>query len=225
MVTIHYAGGNAYSYRFVEEYLASFEIINFELPGRGKRIREDLFQDSKQAVDDLVLKLKNVVGSDYILYGHSLGALLAYAAASELAKIGNPPKAIVVSGNAGPSEREKRELHKLPDSLFQKELATLGGIPDQILNNSEMMEFFTPILRADIRIAEEFDFSVYDLLNIPIHVLMGHEEKYVSDIDNWKQLTKSKFRKSILQGDHFFILKNEVALAKTLNEYVECSSL
>ncbi len=42
---LHFAGGNYYSFRFMFPQLNEFEIIPVELPGRGKRMKENLLKD------------------------------------------------------------------------------------------------------------------------------------------------------------------------------------
>lgn len=204
--TIHFAGGNCYSYRKFDNYSLEQEFIHLELPGRGKRMDEELILDSNDAVDEVVNQILNhSPSSNFIIFGHSMGALLAYGAASKLSDIGMVPKAIVVSGNPGPEIKRNNELSSLPKELFIEELSNLGGIPKEILDNEDAIDFFLPIIRADFKISECFNFSPMNKLEVPIHAVMGDVEGFVDDIDNWKRFTNSKFEKTILSGGHFFI--------------------
>lgn len=215
--TIHFAGGNSYSYRSFGKNALAFEFVHLELPGRGKRMGEDLLSDSNDAIDDVVNQIQNQLnGSEFIIFGHSMGALLAYGAASKLADKGISPNAIVVSGNPGPEIKRGKELSSLPKELFLEELISLGGIPEEIANNADIIDFFLPILRADIQIAEFFDYSPEEKLEVPIHAVMGNVERCVEDIDNWKRFTNSTFEKTILSGGHFFIHEHANEMVKII---------
>lgn len=207
IITLHYAGGNAYSYRFLDEYFHSHTIINLELPGRGRRIREDLLNDAPSAIHDLFLQVKEAVQNDsYILFGHSMGALMSFAVAAKMTSISKPPLKIVVSGNPGPGIRENRAIYALSDDDFIQEVAKLGGMHKDLLNNQEIMTFFIPIMKSDFQIVEEFDVSEFGPLAVPIHAVMGDKEDYVDDIENWKTFTKSDFKKICFLVDIFLFM-------------------
>ena len=219
IVTMHYAGGNAYSYRFLEEYLNLYEVINLELPGRGRRIKEDLIRDPLHAVEDLFIQVKSKIhDDDYIIYGHSMGALLAFAVAAKMSNIGRPPKKIVVSGNAGPGIHENKSIYKYSNHDFQEEIVKLGGMHEDVLNSPEIMSFFLPIIKSDFQVAEEFDVAEFGQLKIPIHVIMGSEEEYVDHIENWKNFTQAELKKDVLVGNHFFIHEHPEILAKIISQ-------
>lgn len=218
IITLHYAGGNAYSYRFMEEYFLEHEFINLELPGRGRRTREEKLNDSTAAVEDMFNQLNERLGGgeEYVIYGHSMGALLAFGVSSKMTQIGAPPRRLVVSGSAGPGVGEKKGVFNYPDKEFQEELAQLGGMHEDLLNNEEIMSFFTPILKADFQIAEEFKSEEYMPLKAPIHAIMGDAEVNAASIDNWKEYTTGHFEKSVLTGNHFFIHDHPKELAKII---------
>ena len=83
---LHYAGGNVYSFNFIKPYLnGQFNFIPIELPGRGKRMREDLLFNKDLAVKDVLNQiLENLNSNPFLIYGHSMGASIGFSVINEL---------------------------------------------------------------------------------------------------------------------------------------------
>lgn len=73
---IPFSGGNAYSYAEFKKYLPDhIELCNLELPGRGKRIAEELLTSIDTMTEDLFRQVESKLEGNYVIFGHSLGAL------------------------------------------------------------------------------------------------------------------------------------------------------
>ena len=204
----HYAGGNIYSFNFLKKYLDPyFEVISLELPGRGKRMSEDLIKDRELAVQDQfneIIKYRKK-GSKYALYGHSMGAIVGFELVKLLNKNEDSPVALIVSGNPGPGEFRDQVRYNLNGEDFILALKELGGIPNEVYETKELFDFFEPILRADFEIVERSIKELSGEINCPIYCAMGSKEKYVDKISNWQNFTKKNFEYKIFEGGHFFI--------------------
>jgi len=206
---LHFAGGNSYSFQFMAAYLKDFEVISLELPGRGRRMGEDLLRDFDLAALDLYDQVVRQLNSpDFLIYGHSMGAYLGLRVSSMLEEAGRPPAYLFVSGNAGPGIREGKNRHMLEREEFIGELKRLGGIPKEFFEDNELFELFEPILRADFEIAERNDIKDEPAIAAPLFAMMGDQEENVEEIANWGRYTQSQYRYEILEGDHFFIHKH-----------------
>ncbi|MBB6498880.1 thioesterase II family protein [Pedobacter cryoconitis] len=219
LILLHFAGGNSHSFNFMLPYLQDFEIIPLELPGRGRRIGEELLKDFDLAALDIY---KQVIGklnsSKFIIYGHSMGAYLALKVASLLEKANKAPSYIFVSGNAGPGLENKTTRYLLGREDFIVELKKLGGIPDEVFEYEDMLDFFLPVLRADFEISERNKAEVDTLISSPIYAMMGDQETKVEHITNWKNFTKSHFGYKIFEGGHFFIHKDYQEVARLIKD-------
>ena len=203
---LHYAGGNIYSFRFMESYFRDFEMIALELPGRGRRMTEALLTDFDAAAADLAAQISQYSPRPgFILYGHSMGALLALQVALLLEEMDLSPGYLVVSGNPGPGIKEATFRYLMDKEDFKKELHKLGGMPSEIFVNKELFDFFEPILRADFQLAETGNLRSFASVRCPIYAMMGQEEEYVEELPNWKNCTQSNFDSEVIAGDHFFI--------------------
>ncbi|WP_166923742.1 thioesterase II family protein [Flavobacterium poyangense] len=225
---LHFAGGNCYSYDFLKKKLKAkdFSVYALELPGRGKRYNENLLLNKKEAIQDYVKQIKNLRNKEpYIIYGHSMGATLGFSVVREMEQEKDAPLQLIVTGNAGPGlkvfeendTKIKKDRYTLPDPEFKTVLRELGGIPEEVLENQELFDFFSPIIRADFQVLETGGFIEQNTkIDCPIHAIMGDSEKRAHRIDNWKKYTTANFKSQILPGNHFFIHDHPEEIASIL---------
>lgn len=205
---LHFAGGNAYSYQFLKPFFPSnIEVHCLELPGRGRRITAPRLHDKNRAVEDLVHQLTTLRdGTPYVIYGHSMGATLGFEVCRKMEEKKDAPLTFVASGNSGPGTGIKKNRYLMTKEDLKKDLRSLGGFPEEILENEELFDFFEPIIRGDFQILEEDQGEEPTTpINTGIVCLMGESEETVARIDNWKTYTTGNFSSRTFAGDHFFI--------------------
>jgi surfactin synthase thioesterase subunit len=205
-----FAGGNKYSFDFLKPYLnpkIRFEVL--EYAGRGNRISEKPIDSIDSIVDDLWLNTLNFTEEDqpYIIYGHSMGALIAFLLCHEIQKKGlKKPSKLIVSGKKAPQAKREEKIWNYPSEQFWKELINLGGIPREIQNEVTLRDFFEPIIRADFKAVEELFFQRKNVLDIPIKVLYGDGElERENDFLDWNLETSNEVTFYKFKGNHFFI--------------------
>ena len=208
-----FAGGNKYSYRGYGEKAPSFlNVTTLEYPGRGARMKEPFICDIEALVNDMYKQISEKVDQMYYaIYGHSLGGLVAYLLTRKLIENNHKaPLHLFITGTSGPSatSRFDRKRHLLPKKEFIEEMKEFDGIPDEILQNEELFDYFEPILRADFKASENYVYENYAPLDIPFTVITGTEEDMeIADIHLWQKETRciADFRQ--MPGRHFFIFK------------------
>lgn len=206
---LHFAGGSSYSFKSMEPYLQEFEYIPLELPGRGRRMEEHLLDTFDEAVEDTVGQIVRALKPGYfVLFGHSMGAIIALKVASMLESMNIVPHHVIVSGTHAPGVKIFKKRYGLEEDEFKMELKELGGTPDEVFSNEDLYSFFAPIIRADFKVVEDSEFTDFPILRSPILALMGSEEEDVDKIDSWRRFSTSGFESFILEGDHFFIYKH-----------------
>ncbi|WP_442591961.1 thioesterase II family protein [Pedobacter sp. AW31-3R] len=216
----HFAGGNCHSFQFLYPHLKDFDIIPLELPGRGRRIRENLLTDFDLAATDLYNQLITKLTNNRItIYGHSMGASLALKVVSMLEAKTEIECTLIVSGSHGPTPIKRTLKYNLPEDEFIEELKLLGGIPDEIYADTDMMQIFLPILRADFQLLELSDLNSLPPLKTPVFVIMGDQEKHLDEIDNWQRFSQTRINTKIYSGGHFFIHKNAGKLAADIKTW------
>ncbi len=227
-----YAGGSAAAYRRWPELMPEdIEVCPVELPGRGHRFSEPARLQLEGLTAEIHAGLAPMLGEPYALFGHSLGAMVAFEFARRLTAAGDPlPVRLFVSGQRAPHRPDpKPPLHDLPDGAFLEEIRALGGTPPDIFANPELMELFLPILRADFQMGETFVWVPSGPLPVPLSALGGLEDDQVSleDLAGWQAYTRADFRIRRFPGDHFFLCQSEsqvvVAIVEQLRDRV-CSA-
>ena len=206
----HFAGGSSFSYDYLRK-IPGIDITALELPSRGKRIKEALLTDLNDAVQDYYNQIiKNTNGNDYVIYGHSMGALLGYLVCHKIQENNLPlPSKLIVSGRKAPSIVRDRNIAKLPDNKFLKEVYDLGGMPDEIKNYPELVNFFLPILKSDFALIESYVHEKRDKLKVPIDVFFGSSEAYDFEMDGWIEESSQLVNITKLEGNHFFIYDHQ----------------
>lgn len=184
------------------------KVSGIELPGRGCRAGEELCLSLEELADDVFAQLRKNIGKDrYALFGHSMGAALAYLCLLRIRRAGLPlPEALFLSGKEAPAVSKGKVRHLLPRSEFIKMLHDLGGCPLEILQNEELIAYFEPILRADFQAVETWQHRAEEPLPVPLVVLIGHGD----DVDRdeaaaWSLETSRSFQLHEFDGGHFFI--------------------
>lgn len=207
---LHFSGGNVYSLQNLFAGLKdTMNVELLELPGRGKRFNEELLDNRDAAVADLLSQIQSRrTGAPYVLYGHSMGAELGFIICHEMELRNDPPLCFIPTGNAGPNVHKREKIAELDREAFFAKLKEMGGMTNEILENEELLDYFEPILRADFKLLEDAEEVLIDYkINTPVMAVMGDEEKYVSEIRNWKAYTEGSFDHKVVSGDHFFIYK------------------
>lgn len=201
-----HAGGSASIYRaWVED--TALAIHPIQPPGRDARIREPAYTRVADYVADLVHAIAPHLDRPYALFGHSLGAIVAFELARALRRRGDAlPRRLFVSG--APAPRVTRpHLHDLPEPALIAELARMGGTHPEILAHRELLDMVLPTMRADLEASDTYVYAPEPALSCPITALVGTHDPFASAADaaGWADETSGGFVLHEVPGDHFFI--------------------
>ncbi|RBL90276.1 thioesterase II family protein [Chitinophaga flava] len=217
----HFAGGSRFSYHMYNAVApAGLNIVPVELPGRGDRIQEPLLTDVHLMVEDMFQQIKQQLHTPYAIYGHSLGALLAYLVSARIMQEGlNNPIHLFVSGRSAPStiRTSTTLVSSLPHTEFIDRLKEYGGFPEDLLADEHIMRFFGPILRSDFRGVENYSYQGPAALQVPITVMIGQEDKTTyENACTWALETSGKVTVKVFPGKHFFIYDHPKEIVQTI---------
>lgn len=219
---IPYAGAGASAYR---DWHASIrddvEVVGIQLPGRESRFSEPPLV----SIDDIVGQLTEVIAQHgdkpFVLFGHSLGALVSYELTRAIQQLrGSTPRHLIVSGTRAPCcPRRDDPIHQLDDDTFLDRIKSFNGTPPSLLQDMELMKLFTPLLRADFRAAESYRYVDRGPIWCPVTVLGGDEDDGVplDDLSAWSSMCRSRYDRHVFHGDHFFIHKHKAAVIDIIN--------
>ncbi|MET8560890.1 alpha/beta fold hydrolase [Streptomyces flaveolus] len=212
-----HAGAGSGAYRaWISALAPDIDVRPVELPGRDGRYAEPPRTSVTDLAHGCAGELLAALGHEtenrpYALFGHSLGAVVAYETARVLLRRGRPPAMLVVSGSEPPHRltAPARPCHRLPDDAFLAEVIRLGGTSPDIREERELLRVMLPALRADFTAAETYRHRPGGLpLPIPIAVYAGSEDMTLVQrhLDDWRRLTRVPVvRHRRFPGDHFYL--------------------
>jgi surfactin synthase thioesterase subunit len=195
-------------------------LVPVELPGRGSRLDEPAAREFAplvaQLCDEQALVLQR---GRYALFGHSMGALLAYGMAQRQRALGRPlPLALFASASPAPSQRDPdRFAGKDHDDALIADLRRQGGTPDEVFGNAELLRMTLDTLDADYRVCESFRPGAAGPLPLPLHVFAGRQDDIAAErLQAWRRETGHRFSLQWFDGGHFFLRPHEDAVLAAL---------
>lgn len=209
LVCVPYAGAGAGVYREWAAGLPSdVELVATRLPGRENRVREEPYTTWNALAPAFSTALRTQVRAPYVLFGHSMGGMLAYEAVTR--ETGHLPERVIISGCRAPHvPRAVPAVHDLPDDEFADGLARLAGTPPEVLAAPGLLAMLTPMLRADLRLAETWsqDRPRPRPVPVPLTTLRGTEDEVApaAAVAAWQPLASRGLRSHDVPGGHFFL--------------------
>jgi medium-chain acyl-[acyl-carrier-protein] hydrolase len=193
-----YAGAGTHAFReFARELPERIEVAALRLPGRCAGAGEPAVTRIDSVVERLAEAVVPHLTKPSVFFGHSMGAHLAFELARHLAGTGRPgPDRLLVSGCPAPHEKQAGEPGQaLPEEMFTR------------AEGSELREVALDSLRADLTLAQSYEYLPGPPLNVPIHAFHGHEDPIAGgpQMAEWVTHTNRYFTILGLAGDHFFI--------------------
>jgi len=206
-----YAGGGASIYReWGSDLPRDIEVCPVQLPGRENRIREEPIRRMEPLLDALSSGLDAYLDRPFALFGHSMGATIGYELARRLRAEGkNGPLVLLVAARRAPHvPPPESPIYDLPDESFKQSLRDLAGTPEGFFDDTELVQLFEPMLRADFEINDTYRPSGDLLLDCPISVFGALDDDAVplGHLEAWREVTRGPFRLEMLPGDHFTVI-------------------
>ncbi|MFD5877011.1 thioesterase II family protein [Streptomyces sp. NPDC060322] len=198
------------------------EVVPVRLPGRETRLRQPRLTTCAELREDLLGRLAEAAyQGPYALYGHSLGALVAYVLTRALAETGAPPPLFLAVGACMPPDTTTPLLGaaELSDEELFVHLADLGSLPKGAgaAPGGLWRRAVLPVLRDDLRLAARLREAAVDPLaggpvDVPLVVFSGSEDPVAppAPLDGWRHWTTGPFARHTVAGDHFFVRGGEL---------------
>jgi medium-chain acyl-[acyl-carrier-protein] hydrolase len=226
LICFPHAGGSPWLFRnWWQRMPIEIEIGAIQLPGHGSRLREAPFNDFPALIEQIGEELRTRTVRPFALFGHSLGALMAFELARLLRDSGRPgPTHLFVSGqNAPQMPRERDALSKRNDSELIDGLRQLNCTPEQLLDSQELMELMLPVIRADLELYENYRYRLAEPLECPLTVMGGLDDPRTDlpGLEGWKEHTRNRFQTRRFPGDHFFVATQEPLVTRTIAQELE----
>ncbi|MET9341831.1 alpha/beta fold hydrolase [Nonomuraea sp. NPDC003804] len=211
------AGGGGTSYAKWRRHLpGSIWAQPVQLPGRENRFTEPPAFEPR----DLADALTDYIDRPYALYGHSMGAALAYDLALEMCRRGRPPASLFVGACSPPHLPSAwvRRWATLADDALIDEIAQLGATPLAVLEHPSLRGRLARVLRSDLEWLAAYRASATSELTMPIVGFAGKADPIVEPegMKHWDELAAGDFRLHVLPGGHLFHIEDPSTLLSLL---------
>ncbi len=198
----------------------TLEVCAVQLPGRETRLDEERYTNMPCLIEDLADALSPFLQEPFVLFGHSLGGLIAFELARRLRERGQrEPSQLIVSAHRAPHLPSRiGPFSHLSDAEFVEAMRNLGTTPAEVLDDAELRAIVLPTLRSDFAVSESYAFRVEPPLDCPIVVLGGLEDPLVchDELVAWCTHSRRPAAIRMLPGDHFFVETARAAVLRAI---------
>lgn len=210
LLCLPHAGAGASAYRAWGAGLpAGIGCCPVQPPGREKRHLERPLTSVHELAGLLAPEVIASVRPPYALFGHSTGALAAFQLARRIRELDGPaPVHLFVSGRPAPQiPLPRTALRGLSMTELAAVLRKLGGTPEAVLRDEDMLRRVYPLLIADFAVNEEYAYQPGPSLAVPLTVFAATADPGTSPAQAaaWAEQTSAAFRLCPVEGDHFAV--------------------
>jgi surfactin synthase thioesterase subunit len=223
LILVPDAGGSASTFRGWSERLSGANLGFVQMPGRGDRLHEPPVESLQDAARHVADQIGMGAASPTVLFGHGLGALIAFETARRLQARHWPVLALFVSGQGGPARGTAPPgLADLPVDQLVAQLRQRHVLPPDLLSDPDAMRLFLHVIRADVAMAEGYRYEPAHPLGCPIVACDALADPHVSrsDIEGWKRETTGRFSIHRFGGDRSYIHREEEALTALIANHL-----
>lgn len=220
-----HSGGTASFYAPLARVLHDdFDVLAVQYPGRQDRWREPCLGSVEELAEHTCEALSEWLSRPLALFGHSMGAAVAFEVALRLERRHCVPSGLFVSGRGGPA------LERIPgperdgapdDEALLTEVRKLHGSDEAVLNDDGVLRRILPAVRADYRAAASYRYRGTQTLNTEIVALLGDSDEMVpaQRANAWAAHTERPLRLFTFNGGHFYIQSHVDGVAEILRQH------
>ncbi|MDH6145768.1 MULTISPECIES: thioesterase II family protein [Kitasatospora] len=219
LVLLPHAGGSAGYYRAWHELMPQqVELHAVQYPGREDRFGEAPLDGMAEMADAVTEAIRPLFSREVVLFGHSMGASIAYEVALRCTAAGLRPRLLIVSGRAAPHRQPPAEHWAAPDAELLAEVRRQSGDTSAALDDPDLRELLLPMIRADYKLAETHRVPPGTALELPIAVLRGRGDAEVDDEQAraWGELTADACSQHVFDGGHFYFEQGPARVIDTV---------
>ena len=216
-----FAGGGASIYRSWARALPStIEVCPVQLPGRENRLCESPYTDIRPLAETLAGQIQLYAQKPFALYGHSMGALLAFELARVLQRQNAPmPLTLFLAAHRAAHLSPRRApIYALPREELIRALHRMGGMQEEVAQDQELLDLLLPSLRADLTLCDLSGFAQDTQLDCPFQLYAGRDDMEVppEDMESWSEHSTQSSSLRIFPGGHFFLRSAGDALMQAI---------
>jgi medium-chain acyl-[acyl-carrier-protein] hydrolase len=209
-----YAFGGANIYRELEKYMDKYiNIKSLNYPGHELRITEKFSNSIQEMAKDAYDKICEELDNNYCLLGYSMGGLVCYELYQIIKKNNKklPMHMFIFASDAPDFKQDYEDEENMSLDQVRDILRDMDGTPDEILNNDELIEMITPIIRSDISNIKNYVPTNHTIEKVgcQVTVIRGIEEDAGTCHSDWNKYFANECEYLTVEGGHFFMFQND----------------
>ncbi|MFJ9428302.1 thioesterase II family protein [Streptomyces sp. NPDC101490] len=216
LLFVHHAGGSAAAFAPLPRHLPTdWRLLAVDLPGRLMAMGEGGFHSTTEAVAWLAPLTRRLLDGPYGVFGHSMGALVAYELARELSGDGRPPVWVGLSGAPAPGHRPDRaQRHLWSRERLTRFLRDLGGTPEEVLAVPDIVGPMVEALRGDLAVVDTYEERPGPPLEVPLSLFTGADDPVAHPAlaAPWADRTTAPAERHSWPGGHFYLYEHTAAV-------------
>lgn len=222
LVCFAHAGGGPGAFRsWPDDLPGDVEVYGVRYPGRQDRLADAPIDRMEPLVTAIAEALEPLLDRPVALFGHSMGAWVAYEVALHLSEHrAVDVETLIVSGLVAPHRREPDP--KRDDEELIREVIRLGGCDAELFEHPELRELVLPAIRADFELGRAYLPARRRQLNCPVLACSGTQDTEASDegVQAWAELTTGRFVRRSFDGAHFYLVDEQTAVLRELSAWL-----
>lgn len=229
LVCLPHAGGAATFFKpWAERLPAGIDLFAVRYPGRQDRMAEPFAERMADLADGITADLLPLLDRPLALFGHSMGASVAYEVGVRLeSRHGFVPRRLFVSGRQAPHIATTEDYEGYDDEELVEAVRALGDADGGALDLPGIRELVLPALRADFRLLRGYRPADPAKVAAPITAYAGLSDPGcpVPGARAWSELTLGGFALRVFPGDHFYLVPEQAALVADVGSRLAGESL
>lgn len=219
LVLLHHAGGSSRGFAPLLPHLPKdWRVWGVDLPGRLLDRRPERCHTASEAVDYLCATLAPALSGPFSVFGHSLGALLAFEVARALESDRRGPCWLGVSGSRAPQRFDTRPPETLdgsgPAHRMLRQVHGLGGLPGGYGDRDALAKLVARTLRADLSLVDDYAYAPGAPLRTALSVFGGEDDPLAPPamLGEWSAQTSRPVSCHTWPGGHFYLYEHAEAV-------------
>lgn len=214
----HAGGGASFYQRWVRHFPEWIELVIARYPGREDRLGEEQRDTLELLADELATALAPAVDRPTAIFGHSMGAAVAYEVTRRLERRGKNLTRLIVSAHPAPHRQRPNMVHRMDDEGLIADVVGLNAASAARFEDPALRQLVLPTIRADYRLIETYRPASPGRVHTPIAAVINLDDREVDaeEARGWSDCTTGDFELRQLPGGHFYLVDHDDAFVRWL---------